>query len=268
MTTTVVDRVHPRRRTAWMAASALLLGTVACETVLPFAGRLLATAVGNYDPKYGKLVEDLTAALRKQPSDGRTAAETPLKLEVALLRQEDHGDQVVPAAMANGEELHWRGNLEDSDRFKIFFRPSAACYVYVVLVDSTGFVQVLHPETGVGQSTRAGAETFLPPGPLDQAYAVDEHLGVETIYFVAARERRLDLEHALQPFIGRQRPTLSDPRHVTSLEDDFIELGVASRQAGDTAQVQVGDGRAQFDTQAFLEAAGSALVLTRWFEHR
>lgn len=250
-----------------LALGALLaLGATACETVLPFAGRLLATAVGNYDPKYGKLVEELTTALRAKPADHAGGA--PLKLEVALLRQEDRDGEVVPVAMANGEELRWRGSLEASDRFKIFFRASADCFVYVVLVDSTGFVQVLHPEAGVGQTTRGGADTFLPPGPLDQAYAVDEFRGVETLYFVAARQRRLDLERALQPFVGRQRPPLQDPQRVTTLGDDFVEVGVAARSAGDPADVQVGDGVATFDTQAFLEAAGSDLVLTRWFEHR
>jgi hypothetical protein len=253
----------------WLAFMLLFTGCMlaACETILPLAGRLLATAAGNYDAKYGQLVEDLTSALRAQHGKGAVET-TELTLEVALLRQEDRAGEVVPVPMADGERLSWRGSLEASDRFKIFFRPSADCFVYVVLIDSTGFVQVLHPETGTGLLARAGQGTFLPPGNLDLAYAVDQHRGIETIYFTASRAPRTDLEQALRPFLGRKRPQLDRALGVAQLADDYLQLGIASRGTGGPAAVPVRTGTARFVTEAFVKAAGKDLVVTRWFDHR
>ncbi|MCA8963940.1 MAG: DUF4384 domain-containing protein [Planctomycetes bacterium] len=241
----------------------------ACQTMLPLAGRLLATAVGNYDSRYGKLVDDLSTALKAGPAPGGAATKVgaPISLEVALLRQEEQGGEIVPVAMANGEVLRWRGSLEASDRFKVFFRPSEDCFVYVVLVDGTGFVQVLHPDGALGVPTRGGDGRFLPEGDLDLAYAVDEYVGIETIYFVASRQRRTDLEQALLPFVGRERPPLQRPLSVQQLADDFLELGVAERGTG-VAEVRMQNGKGRFDTAAFRTAAGRDLVVTRWFEHR
>lgn len=258
--------MHVTRR--WwflLAASAALC---ACQSVLPFAGRLLATAVGNYDGRYGELVDGLSQALRapSPPAAPGTSA-APISLEVALLRQEERDGVVVPVAMQNGEVLRWRGSLEQSDRFKIFFRPSEDCFVYVVLVDGTGFVQVLHPAAGQGVVSRGGEGTFLPEGDLDLAFAVDEFVGVETIYFVASRQRRMDIERALAPFVGRERPPLTRPLSVQELAEDFLELGVAERGSG-VAEVRTAGTPRRFDTSAFRMAAGRDLVVTRWFEHR
>lgn len=240
----------------------------ACETLLPIAGRILSTAVSNYNSDYGRLVEELGSALRVRPEVApiKDASTTPLKLEVALLRQEDQGDEVVSVPMEDGAVLSHRGTLMDSDRFKIFFRPSSDCYVYVVLIDSTGFVQVLHPKSGRGERTGAGQGMLLPEG--DMAYAVDQHVGIETIYFVAAAERRRDLEQVLTSFVGRTRPELTAPQTVQDLGDDLLLLGVAERSTGTVATVMQGGVQAKFATEAFLQVAGRDLVVTRWFEHR
>ncbi|MCR9244876.1 MAG: DUF4384 domain-containing protein [bacterium] len=252
----------------WLMTAAAVAALTGCETILPLAGRLIATAVGNYDSKYGKLVEDLTKALQKRPSGETTKASEPLTLEVALLRQEDRGDQIVPVPIRNGDPLFWRESEAASDRFKIFFRPNEACFVYVVLIDSTGFVQVLHPADGFAIVTSADEGRFLPEGDLDLAYAVDEHRGVETIYFVAARERRADLEQVLAPFVGLERPQPATDMGVPADAGHFLELGVADRSAGRAAEVRSGDRMLRFPTEAFLEAAGRDLVVTRWFDHR
>ncbi len=250
-----------------VASFGLLL--TACATMLPLAGRLLATAVGNYDSRYGKLVDDLSSALKAGPVAGAATSSggAPISLEVALLRQEEQGEEIVPVAMQNGEVLRWRGSLQTSDRFKVFFRPSEDCFVYVVLVDGTGFVQVLHPPAALGVPTRGGDGRFLPEGDLDMAFAVDEFVGIETIYFVASRQRRTDLEQALLPFVGMERPPLQRPLSVQQLADDFLELGVAERSTG-VAEVRMQNVRSRFDTAAFRMAAGRDLVVTRWFEHR
>lgn len=258
-------RVRPGTATVLLVVAAALFS---CEAMLPFAGRLIATAVGNYDPQYGKLVEDLTTALRTEPAAASSAAAGPMQLEVALLRQDEQDGRIVPVPMQNGDVLHWRGSLEESDKFKIFFRPDRDCFVYVVLVDSTGFVQVLHPAAGVGVPTRAGTGTFLPPGDLDLAYAVDQHRGLETIYFVASLQRRTDLEAVLRPFLGLERPPLQDPAGVQTLDESFVERGIAARSPAGVAEVRIDGRRSSFDTQAFSTAAGSDLVLTRWFDHR
>jgi hypothetical protein len=269
--------VRSGRVTVAVAFVVCAIAATACGALLPMAGRLLATAVGNYDSRYGRMVEELTDTLRKQEAPVRPASptETPtpepqsLTLEVALLKQVDVDGELRAEPMRDGDVLTHRGSLDDADRFKIFFRPSETAFVYVVLVDATGWVQVLHPSDGVGVATPAESGRFLPEGELDLAFAVDGHTGIETIYFVAARERRSDLERVLAGFVGRTRPEPRTDLGVTELGDDLVTIGVRARSADATAAVTTATRDVvRFDTEAFASVAGKDLVVTRWFRHR
>ena len=59
------------------------LGPLA-SAALPMAGRLLATAVGNYNPEYGQMVQGLTDALRSERPTKPGVTQAPLSLEVAI----------------------------------------------------------------------------------------------------------------------------------------------------------------------------------------
>ena len=258
-------------RRAWLFWAILLL-MPACETVLPFAlralGGLAATATANHSQELAQQIREFTSAVvadQALDKPQKTAPST-LSLEVALLRQIDVDGVVRAQAIADGEVLEYRGENE-SDRFKIFFRPAETCHVWVVLIDGTGFVQPLFPSALTVQANpvQAGVGISLPAG--ERAFEVDQYLGVETIYFVASRKPRPDLDRMLAKFASMKRAVLKRPAAV---EEPFILRSrglVATR--GDKASIEIGEQSAQVDTTRFrAQFEGSDLVLTRWFTHR
>lgn len=279
--------ITPNHRSRILCATALLaFASVSCEAVLP-AMRVLSAAFSNYDPrveKYASLYEDLTTALRKEsPGAATTAAEAdatgsgapPIELDVALLRQRDVDGVVVPESMQDGDVLHFRGTAAESDRFQVFMRPQRTCFVYVLNVDSTGWVTPLYPSLEErGRLTTAGEEVFLPgvdDTGAELAYAVDGHRGIETFYFLASTERRMDIEALMRRFDTLERPQLgAEVASVERLEPDeeLILRGAARRDVSRKASVRTADGPVEFDTETFLQQAGAALVVTRWFHHR
>lgn len=253
--------VNPWLRVPIALSCVLCLSAQCLQQIGPVLGRVLDVAATNFGAPYRQLLGGLLGTIRLEPADDTASA--PMTLEVALLRQLDRDGEVVAEAIRNGDVLHWRGSPEDSDRFKVFFRPSDDCYVYVVNIDSTGWANVLHPEDGVGKPTRAGTENFSPAS--DDAWAVDGYRGIETMYFVASRQRRLDIEEALQPFVGRERP--DPPAGVTITEPGDQIFDFAERIGGAEALLPIAATTVLFDTQAFKEIAGKNLVVTRWFRH-
>lgn len=271
-----------RTNKRWLAAVAIwpMFTLAGCEVVAalaPIAGSLLASAMKNHGhteagEHINKLIERVqspTASPVLQPATPASAtAPIPIEIDLQLLKlaQTDEGFDLVP--IRDGDTLLHRVTLEDSDAFKVFVRSSVDCHLYVINVDATGWVNVLHPEDGRSANIRAGRELLLPEGGIDVAFAVDGHVGKETVYFIASREPRRDLEQVLLPLVGAERPPLQNPASVDNVENDNVEFGVASRSVGRSGQTTVGARSVQFDTEAFLGVAGADVVATRWFWHR
>jgi hypothetical protein len=253
-----------------------------CAGLIPAAleigGNLLATAVGNSDQAYGDGVREMLALLtgagggrpagtqgaRPPATPSAGPAATPLVLEVALLRETGSDGSGAATPIADGDLLTFRPE-GGSDRFKVFFRPGGRYFVYVILVDGTGWVQPLFPQSPEENPVEPGRGRFLPGG--DLAFEVDEYRGVETIYFVASRERRADLEEAMERFaaLTREEPDAA----LAVLEPPVIERGVAERRPGGQAVLTTRSGDATLATTTFLsDLLASDLVITRWFHHR
>jgi hypothetical protein len=253
-----------------------LLLLAACGTVLPVLGGLFSAAAANWSRdgmNYSAMLEDAIRVVqgnRREPTPVTTEARTAplLALEIALLQQIERDGDVVVQPITEGSVLYHRGDLANSDRFKVFVRPDQACFVYVLSLDSTGWLQVLFPADGRGQQLASGSELFLPPSPdIDMSYAVDRFGGLETLYFIASRDRNLELERALEPFIGLERHPIDDPAAVADLGDAHVVRGIASRGVPGHATVQTRAGERGFATEVLRVAAQGELVLTRTFRH-
>ncbi len=87
--------------------------------------------------------------------------------------------------------------LHSGDRMKIRFSANRPCYVYVIQIGSTGSAGVLFPGQGEAASNyiQAGMEYALPPGT--GWYTLDDHLGRESLYFLAAKEPIKDLSRLI-----------------------------------------------------------------------
>ncbi len=233
---------------------------------------LLGPAQNNYGDQVSGLLEGLLDNIGFTPTQ---LVETPvnappLGLDVAVLRELVVDGRSVPVPVEDGDILRdGVGRDTTGDNLKVKVQASAECYVYVVSVDATGWAQPLFPGglAGAGSNpVRAGQALELPAGS-DWLY-LDEYRGVETLYFLASRERRTDLEETLTELAALTRPPLSNPTPVE--QPATLARGFSGTRPGAAPTMVTGSDGAKHQAvaQSFMANAGSAdLVITRWFRH-
>ena len=168
------------RRTRIALVLSLVLALAACETlkkvapdILSFARNMLTTAGENQSAGYVGNLENLMLALldRRQPQQQPAPGQPP-----PPPGQPPHSSPISVDAAITGVVGGQEGLLQDGtvlqdaagDRFRISYRPAQDCYVYVVLIDPTGFVQPLRPASGSGPETRVqGGRTYHAPSATD-----------------------------------------------------------------------------------------------------
>jgi hypothetical protein len=135
----------------------------------------------------------------------------------------------------------------------------------VISADATGWIQPLYPPgLAAAGPLAAGSRVFLPSD--GQWYALDQHRGVESFYFVASKARLPAIEEVLSPFAAGQRPPLLHAHAEPVGEPTAITSGVRTRQP---AEATAPGASAAVAAQAFLAEPGAdAIVVTRWLLHR
>jgi hypothetical protein len=186
---------------------------------------------------------------------------------VALLRKTLVNGRPVPVPIQDGDVLKdGRGDPQAGDKFKIVFRPVADCFVYVIAIDGSGWAQGLFPSKNSSSMNpvRKGQEYLLPEGPY--WYSLDQYRGVETIYFVAAYQRRADIEEILVKIAGRERSATAVPEKVE--QAPVLPHGFSTIQPGQPAVVKTESGETPVTPMRFFaNQAGEDLRVTRWFRH-
>jgi len=187
---------------------------------------------------------------------------------VALLRpvSTPSGRQLVP--INDGEVLKdGRGDPQAGDKFKIVFRAGCTCYVYVIAIDGSGWIQGLFPKNSPSMTNPVvkDQEYTLPDGPY--SFSLDQFRGVETVFFVASYSQRTDLEDSLAAFMGRERPASQVPAQVEV--PPVIPDGFGKTEAGQAVTVSTESGQSQQVTPLTYVAkqVGVDLRVTRWFKH-
>lgn len=111
-----------------------------------------------------------------------------LRIKVGFVSQDDSGRE---------SRLTNESVLRSGDKIGITFQPNADCYVYIFWWDSSGQVGRLFPNPklteGSGEA-RAGQTYWLPSKEGKYWYVLDDNPGLETIYFVASRQRNPRIE--------------------------------------------------------------------------
>lgn len=241
-----------------------LAGCEVMAALAPVVGGILSTQLQNHGHEQAaRTFETFQAALLKQfTATTAASASVAVRLEVQLLQRTIDGDRELLRPMVDGDELHNRGDAEAADEFVIYVKPSTTCFLYVIAVDATGWIHPLFPVDARGRQLAAG-QTVVLPEARESAFYPDRFAGKETIYFVASPSRRLDLEDALQPFVGRERSDGEFAARVADVAADNLAIGVMQRS--------LAEGRVRGQSvvvESVLAQAGSDLVLTRWFWNR
>ena len=196
-------------------------------------------------------------------------AAAPVSLGVALLARRAGTDELE--AIDDGDTLvDGRGDPSRGDLLRIHFQANCTCWVYVIGIDATGYVARIFPDpdSALSNPVTAGANYLMPGG--SQWWALDDHRGVEQIYFVASRERRPDIEAAIEQLAGQPRQLNSGSYQPVS-EPAIVPVtrGLVKVAAPAPVGVPMGEGAPAVVTPTIFTNAESAtdVVVTRWFRH-
>lgn len=93
-------------------------------------------------------------------------------------------------------------NIKPGDLFKIFLRPTAGSYVYLILHDAQNNLQVLFPQTFRAFESPGYAQTgvFIPEGDHRTGFTLDNAKGTERFYLLASVERLRTLESRINAY--------------------------------------------------------------------
>jgi hypothetical protein len=192
------------------------------------------------------------------------------RLDLALLRKSSAGGQVDLGTIADGDILR----RADGDQFQVFFSIPTTSYVYVYAVDSTAWIQRLHPdpERGHHNPVRADERRILPR--TDYFYGLDEHEGNQEIWFLVSPEPRPDIDEALAAYpLDRPRPGTElrsrsgEPIYDSISKTRVFARGLVEVGPGESVTVQKADGGGFEVTPARLFSQGSDgdIAFSRWF---
>lgn len=205
--------------------------------------------------------------LYPKPGVVARGVDAPLALDVAVARRTAGGLE----ALADGAVVYdGVGDGEAADALRVFARPSADAYVYVIAIDSVGRVQALHPTSLPAAPVPAGATLSLPGAA--HWYGLDRHAGLEHVYFYASTERSAELEASLTPLVGRPLPRVEGRVHTVSertvLETPAVAArGLTGATAAEPALDAGGDARVALARHVEV-AAGNGVAATRVLDHR
>jgi hypothetical protein len=206
---------------------------------------------GAYGPSGGSGTSDSYPS----PAYGQT-----LEVYFDVVREAPGGYQ--PETVWDGDTMTYR------DNYKVVFQSNIPCYLYIAQVDSTGKVDPIFPSGyASGGNPVQPYTSYSVPGGTEWFY-LDNNVGVETIYVMASRQRRNDLEEILGQFEYRNQ-SLVQQQQVQMNQYYSLMRGIGGvRQGGATQQVQYQDGtQGQYAATAF-SSVQAEFVATRWFNHQ
>ncbi len=216
----------------------------------------------------GKVI-GLTAALAEPGSSDTSAGPLGLSCDI----------EVRPAGADFARPIRDGEILRDSigpdgrgDKYRLLFRVDAPCYVYIVQLDVIGRFFPLYPSALFGSGDAFGrrvqphAEYSAPPalGAAPRYFYLDRSRGLESIYILASRRRRLDIENFFHYFENEaRRPArgLSEP--LPDAARPLLSRGVL----GVTGPDRPAAGRPTRPPKFYRVKSGDVLI-TRWFDHR
>ena len=157
--------------------------------------------------------------------------------------------------------------LTRNDNYKAIFRCNMRCYMYIVQLDSTGKMDPIFPSKHFAWGNPVQPHTVFSLPPENKWFYLDENTGVETIYFIASRSRRMDLEQLFRKF-GERNKSLVQLSPVSLDSTVVITRGIGGVREGRKQTVKFQDGsKGQFSSTLFSSIQAD-FVMTRWFYHQ
>ncbi len=129
--------------------------------------------------------------------------------------------------------------LRSGDHYKIIFTPTEDCYVYIFQVDSANQIYSLFPMESFGGVTvnkfnpvYAGGTYYLPAE--GKSFVLDQQTGTEKFYFLASRQRDVELEEQYQRAFEAQQQKQRQEAQLEQI-DRLLRHAMEARGLADIA---------------------------------
>lgn len=212
-----------------------------------------------YDESYGELINSFLNAADREEKSVSTFPELTVEIDVVREVSEGGRSRVVP--VLDGD------TLTQNENYKIQFRCSEKCYLYIAQLDSTGKMDPIFPGQFATRGNPLTPDTLYSVPSDNYWLYLDENVGKETIYVIASRTRRADIELIFNKLSERSRNLVQ--QSPVSLDTSYVlTRGIGGTRKGRDHSVSFQDGsQGQYSSTQF-SAEGADFVMTRWFYHR
>ena len=189
------------------------------------------------------------------PAPTESSENGPIELRLMIVKRDP--DNKVTLLEADGV-------LTGDDHYGIFFEPESDAWVYILQRDSTKKIDVLFPNPTHSDQTNpvSGGTPVWIPNDVNTWFKLDENVGPESFFVVAAREQDKDLE-----------AIIARPERVAVLGglESLLkqkERGVGGSEKLDEEPRILSDGSTIQLEQHLLHADGDDFVYALPFEHK
>jgi hypothetical protein len=215
-----------------------------------------------YGNSYAQSVNTFFDVLQTPGSSSSSGYGQPLEVQLDVVKEVSVGGKSQAQSVFDGDML-----TTQKENYKVIFQSNIPCYMYIAQLDSTGKVDPLFPSKYASQRNPVQPYTAYSV-PAEQWFYLDANTGVETLYFVASRERRPDLEDLFSR-LESTNPSLVQQQAVSLQIYAPVMRGVGGvRQGGGTQAVRFQDGSQGQYASTLFSSIQADFVATRWFYHQ
>lgn len=184
-----------------------------------------------------------------------------LQVSVDLIKEEFRDGRYIAEPVADGQ------TLTQNDNYKVLFQSQTACYIYIAQLDATGKMDPIFPSRFSQWKNPVEANILYDIPTQKNWFYLDANVGVETIYFIASRTQRQDIERVFGE-LEMKNQTLAQQNQVSMKYAYLINRGIGGVRPGNIQSVSFQNGsQGQFASTLF-ESIDADFVITRWFHHR
>jgi hypothetical protein len=184
-----------------------------------------------------------------------------LQVEIDVVKEAYVSGRYRARPVLNGD------TLTQNDNYKVMFRSNMRCYIYITQLDSTGKMDPIFPSRYFSWGNPVEPHTLYSLPLANRWFYLDENTGVETIYFIASRSRRLDLEQLFRKFEEKNK-SLVQLAPVSLDSSVVITRGIGGVRPGRKQVVDFQDGSQGHYSSTLFNSIQADFVMTRWFYHR
>jgi len=184
-----------------------------------------------------------------------------LQVSIDLIKEEFKDGRFVAVSITDGQ------TLTQSDNYKILIQSQTPCYIYIAQLDATGKMDPIFPSRFTQRRNPIQSNMLYDIPTQKNWFYLDANVGVETIYFIASRTQRLDIERIFRE-LEMKNQTLVQQNQVSMQYAYSITRGIGGVRPGEIQSVSFQNGsQGQFASTIF-ESIDADFVITRWFHHR